>query len=57
MPLYDNHSYSIVVLGAEAVGKSALILRTVADVFNAEYDPTIEDSFRKDMQLDTGIVR
>ncbi|KAL0246381.1 hypothetical protein GEMRC1_007593 [Eukaryota sp. GEM-RC1] len=42
----------LVVLGSGAVGKSALTLRLVQGHFFAEYDPTIEDSYRKEMVVD-----
>lgn len=53
---YDNRTYQIVVLGASGVGKTQLISRAVADCFNKEYDATIEDTFRKDIQLPNGSV-
>ena len=34
------------VFGGPAVGKTALVLRFVQDVFIEEYDPTIENSYR-----------
>jgi GTPase KRas protein len=43
----DHIQYRVVVLGAGSVGKSALTIRLVTDNFLAEYDPTIEDSYRK----------
>merc|ERR1740123_543730 len=42
----------IVVLGAGGVGKSALTIRLVTDNFLDEYDPTIEDSYQKKVQID-----
>jgi len=44
--------YKIVVLGAGGVGKSALTIRLVTDNFLDEYDPTIEDSYRKQVMID-----
>eukprot|EP01083_Nonionella_stella_P045119 121287_1 len=42
----------IVVLGAGGVGKSAMTIRYVANQFLEDYDPTIEDSYRKSAQID-----
>ena len=39
-----------VVLGGGGVGKSALTIRLVTDNFLSEYDPTIEDSYRKQVR-------
>lgn len=44
--------YKIVVLGGGGVGKSALTIRLVTDNFLDEYDPTIEDSYRKQVMID-----
>jgi len=44
--------YKIVVLGSGTVGKSALTLRLVTDNFLEEYDPTIEDCYRKNVMVD-----
>ena len=44
--------YRIVVLGGGGVGKSALTIRLVTDNFLDEYDPTIEDSYRKQVMVD-----
>jgi len=40
------------VLGSGAVGKSALTIRLVTDNFLDEYDPTIEDSYRRQVVVD-----
>merc|ERR1712117_895240 len=45
-------NFKIVVLGAGGVGKSALTLRLISDEFAEEYDPTIEDSYRKQVAID-----
>jgi len=44
--------YKIVVLGAGGVGKSALTVQYVLNYFVAKYDPTIEDSYRKQVDYD-----
>jgi len=46
------HEYKLVVLGGGGVGKSALTIRLVTDNFLDEYDPTIEDSYRKQVVID-----
>jgi len=40
------------MLGAGGVGKSTLTLQMVAGYFAEEYDPTIEDSYRKQVSVD-----
>jgi len=47
-----GNNYRIVVLGAGGVGKSSLTLRLISDEFMEEYDPTIEDSYRKQVNID-----
>jgi len=47
-----TQDYKIVVLGGGGVGKSALTIRLVTDNFLDEYDPTIEDSYRKQVEID-----
>ena len=39
------------VLGSGGVGKSAVTLRYMQGTFVDEYDPTIEDSYRKMIQV------
>jgi len=43
---------SLAVMGPGAVGKSALTLRFVQGQFVTSYDPTIEDAYRKTVQLE-----
>ncbi len=42
----------LVVLGTGAVGKSAVTVQFVQGVFITRYDPTIEDCYRKAMEVD-----
>merc|ERR1711974_239856 len=44
--------YMLVVVGAGGVGKSALTVQLVQGRFLEEYDPTIEDSYRKQVTID-----
>ncbi|KAG6878071.1 hypothetical protein C0992_008650 [Termitomyces sp. T32_za158] len=44
--------YNIVVLGAGGVGKSALTVRFIKDVFVENYDPTIEEEYRRTITVD-----
>jgi len=44
--------YKIVVLGSGGVGKSALTVQFVQGIFVEKYDPTIEDSYRKTVEID-----
>ena len=44
--------YKIVVVGGGGVGKSALTIQLIQNHFIDEYDPTIEDSYRKQVRID-----
>ncbi|CAF1021706.1 unnamed protein product [Rotaria sp. Silwood1] len=46
------HEYKIVILGSGGVGKSALTVQFVQGLFVEKYDPTIEDSYRKQVEVD-----
>jgi len=45
-------SYNIVVIGGSSVGKTSLLSRFVTGTFSEEYDPTIEESFQKQVEID-----
>jgi len=42
----------VVVLGSGGVGKSALTVKFVSGTFVDRYDPTIEDFYRKEIEVD-----
>lgn len=44
--------YKLVVVGGGGVGKSALTIQLIQSHFVDEYDPTIEDSYRKQCMVD-----
>ena len=41
------------MIGSGGVGKSCLTIMYIQNVFNSEYDPTIENSYRKQIQLNS----
>lgn len=43
--------YKLVTLGSGGVGKSAITIQFMQNHFVDEYDPTIEDSYRKQVTL------
>ncbi|XP_022699727.1 ras-related protein Rap-2b-like isoform X2 [Varroa jacobsoni] len=44
--------FKVVVLGSGGVGKSALTVQFVSGNFMEKYDPTIEDFYRKEIEVD-----
>lgn len=44
--------HKIVLFGSGSVGKSAFIFQYMENVFVESYDPTLEDSYRKETQID-----
>lgn len=51
-PAPNMTEYKLVVVGAGGVGKSALTIQLIQNHFVDEYDPTIEDSYRKQVVID-----
>ena len=43
--------YKLVIVGGGGVGKSALTIQLIQNHFIDEYDPTIEDSYRKQVTI------
>lgn len=50
-PLSDG-SFRVAVLGEAGVGKSALTVQFICHRFLSEYDPTLEDTYTKDIVVD-----
>ncbi|KAF8328013.1 ras-like protein [Amanita rubescens] len=48
--------YKIVAVGGGGVGKSALTIQFIQNVFVDEYDPTIEDSYKKQSSIDDEVA-
>jgi GTPase KRas protein len=48
----SHHVFRLVVVGVGGVGKSCLTIQFIADRFIEEYDPTLEDSYRKQISID-----
>jgi len=46
-----SHVYRLVVVGAGGVGKSCITIQYIANRFVVEYDPTLEDSYRKQTEV------
>jgi small GTP-binding protein len=46
----------LVILGGGGVGKSALTIQFIQGYFLDVYDPTIEDSYRKQTSVDGKVV-
>lgn len=44
--------YKLVIVGTGGVGKSALTIQLISNHFIDDYDPTIEDSYRKQTVID-----
>jgi len=48
----SRNDVKLVLLGAGGVGKSAITVQYVEGIFVEKYDPTIEDSYRKLVEVD-----
>ena len=44
--------YKIVIVGEGGVGKSALTIQFLQNEFLEDYDPTIDDNYRKQVVID-----
>lgn len=51
-PILSKHKHKVVVLGNGGVGKSALCLQLMQNHFIEWYDPTIEESYIKNTEID-----
>mmetsp|Transcript_6967 Transcript_6967/g.9628 ORF Transcript_6967/g.9628 Transcript_6967/m.9628 type:complete len:196 (-) Transcript_6967:40-627(-) len=47
-----TREYKLVILGPGGVGKSALVVQMTQNHFITQYDPTIENSFKKQITID-----
>ncbi|KAG8208440.1 hypothetical protein GTR04_4192 [Trichophyton interdigitale] len=58
--IYPQHQYlreyKLVVVGGGGVGKSCLTIQLIQSHFVDEYDPTIEDSYRKQCVIDDEVA-
>ncbi|KAJ3424766.1 ras-like protein [Anaeramoeba flamelloides] len=48
----ENETYKIVIIGGGSVGKSCLTVRFLQGRFIQDYDPTIEESYKKKITTD-----
>lgn len=47
-----SEAHDLVVVGSGGVGKSCLTVRFLKDEFSNDYDPTIEENYRKNIEVD-----
>merc|ERR1712025_1271297 len=52
-----NQAYKIVVVGGGGVGKSAITIQFIQSYFVTDYDPTIEDSYTKQVVIDEKVAK
>jgi len=48
-----SREYKVVMLGSGGVGKSALTVQFVTGQFAERYDPTVEDFYRKEIEVES----
>mmetsp|Transcript_6815 Transcript_6815/g.7462 ORF Transcript_6815/g.7462 Transcript_6815/m.7462 type:complete len:195 (+) Transcript_6815:39-623(+) len=48
----STHCYKLVLVGLGGVGKSCLTIQFISNKFIDDYDPTLEDSYRKQVTID-----
>ncbi|KRX07900.1 P-loop containing nucleoside triphosphate hydrolase [Pseudocohnilembus persalinus] len=53
----DNGQIKVTILGKSAVGKSSLCLRFIMNSFSDKYDPSIQETHRKNFVLDQKAVQ
>ena len=51
-----DQQYKLVVVGGGGVGKSAITIQFIQSHFVPDYDPTIEDSYRKQVVIDDQVA-
>ena len=49
-------NYKLVILGEGGVGKSAITIQFTSNVWTPDYDPTIEDAYRIEAEIDNETV-
>jgi len=53
----NQDTYKLVVVGGGGVGKSAITIQFIQSYFVTDYDPTIEDSYTKQVVIDEKVAR
>ena len=54
--IVTKQQHKLVIVGAGGVGKSALTIQFVQSHFVQSYDPTVEDSYQKQVVIDEKIA-
>ena len=53
----SNSLHKVIMVGSGGVGKSALTIQFISNYFVEEYDPNIEDCYRKQAVIDGEVCR